>query len=77
MKKSCVSKLMGSKSYINKISSLLERNGALIVSTKSIKIPNGETCNREEVKNLLSNIGYKSIKVIKGEEEIEYYFIKS
>ena len=62
---------------INKISSILERNGTLIVNTKSIKTPNGETCNREEVKKIINDIGYSDVKVIKGEAEIEYYFIKS
>lgn len=62
---------------INKISSILDNGGTLIVNTKSIKTLDGETCNREEVKKIISNIGYSDVKVIKGDAEIEYYFIKN
>ena len=61
---------------INKISSILDKAGTLIINTK-IKTINGETYNREEVKELISNMGYSDIRVITGEGEIEYYFIKS
>ena len=61
---------------INKISSILDKAGTLIINTK-IKTINGETYNREEVKELISNMGYSDVRIITGEGEIEYYFIKS
>lgn len=62
---------------INKISSILDKSGTLIINTKNIKTINGETYNREEVKELISNMGYSDVRAITGEAEIEYYFIKS
>lgn len=62
---------------INKISSILDKSGTLIINTKNIKTINGETYNREEVKELISNMGYSDVRISTGEAEIEYYFIKS